>query len=118
MPKFAANLSMMSNEVPFIERFATAANAGFTGVEYLFPYEFPAEEIAAELRKHNLVNVLFNLPAGDWASGERGTTCQPAEKMNFALGWPKQLSIQQFNTKQPHAMAGIVSAYNKCSWRS
>lgn len=75
MPKFAANLSMMFNEVPFLARFAAAANAGFTGVEYLFPYEFPVELIAAELKVNNLENVLFNLPPGDWAAGERGTTC-------------------------------------------
>jgi hydroxypyruvate isomerase len=69
MPKFAANLSMMFNELPFLERFGAAANAGFTGVEYLFPYEFPAEVIVAELKKNNLVNVLFNLPTGNLAAG-------------------------------------------------
>lgn len=68
MPRFAANLSMMFNEVPFLSRFEAAANAGFTGVEYLFPYEFPAEVISAELRKYNLTNVLFNLPPGNWAA--------------------------------------------------
>ena len=64
MPKFAANLSMMFNEVPFLARFAAAANAGFTGVEYLFPYEYPAELIAAELNANSLENVLFNLGRG------------------------------------------------------
>ncbi len=64
MTKFAANLSMMFNELPFLSRFAAAAEAGFTGVEYLFPYEFPAEFISAELRKHNLVNVLFKPSRG------------------------------------------------------
>ena len=68
MPKFAANLSMMFNEVPFLERFAAAADSGFTGVEYLFPYEFQAEVLAEQLRKHNLENVLFNLPPGNWAA--------------------------------------------------
>jgi hydroxypyruvate isomerase len=59
---------MMFNEVPFLERLAAAANSGFTGVEYLFPYEFQAEVLAEQLRKHNLENVLFNLPPGNWAA--------------------------------------------------
>jgi hydroxypyruvate isomerase len=109
MPKFAANLSMMFNEVPFIERFAAAANAGFTGVEYLFPYEFPAEVISAELRKNNLVNVLFNLPPGDWAAGERGTTCLPGREDEFRAGLASAIRYaKQLNSTQVHAMAGIV----------
>lgn len=64
MAKFAANLSMMFNEVPFIQRFERAAQAGFTGVEYLFPYEEQPEAIAEELKKHGLTQALFNMPAG------------------------------------------------------
>jgi hydroxypyruvate isomerase len=109
MPKFAANLSMMFNEVPFIERFSAAADAGFTGVEYLFPYEFPAEVISAELRKHNLVNVMFNLPAGNWAAGERGTTCLPGREKDFRAGLVTSIDYaKKLGTKQVHAMAGIV----------
>jgi len=109
MPKFAANLSMMFNELPFLSRFAAAAEAGFTGVEYLFPYEFPAEFISAELRKHNLVNVLFNLPAGDWAKGERGTTCLPGREDEFRAGLATAIEYaKQLNAKQVHAMAGIM----------
>lgn len=109
MPKFAANLSMMFNEVPFLARFAEAASAGFTGVEYLFPYDFPADVIAAELNKNSLSNVLFNLPPGNWAGGERGITCLPGREDEFREG--VRMAIEYANclgTKQVHAMAGIV----------
>src|SRR5258708_36485641 len=86
MPKFAANLSMMFTEVPFLARFAAAADAGFTGVEYLFPYEYPAEAIAAELKTNTLENVLFNLPPGNWAPGESGTTSLPGREKEFRVG--------------------------------
>lgn len=109
MPKFAANLSMMFNEVPFLERFAAAADAGFTGVEYLFPYEFPPELIAAELKTNALENVLFNLPPGDWASGERGTTCLPGREEEFRVGVTTAIRYAKaLNTTRLHAMAGIV----------
>ncbi len=77
MPRFAANLTMLFNEVPFMDRFALAAKAGFTGVEYLFPYEFNRHELKAVLTKHNLAQVLHNLPAGNWAGGERGIAVLP-----------------------------------------
>ena len=109
MPKFAANLSMMFNEIPFLERFAAAADAGFTGVEYLFPYEFPAELIAAELRENALENVLFNLPPGDWALGERGTTCLPGREQEFRVGVATAIRYaKELNATRLHAMAGIV----------
>ena len=109
MPKFAANLSMMFNEVPFLERFGAAADAGFEGVEYLFPYECPAEAVASELKKHNLTNVLFNLPPGDWAAGERGTTCLPGRENEFRAGVAKAIEYaKQLDTMQVHAMAGIA----------
>ena len=109
MPQFAANLSMMFNEVPFLERFAAAADAGFTGVEYLFPYDFPAEVLAEQLRKHNLENVLFNLPPGNWAAGERGTTCLPGRGEEFRHGVATALGYAiSLKTTRVHAMAGIV----------
>ena len=77
MPKFAANLTMLFNEVEFLDRFAAAAKAGFKGVEYLFPYAFPKEALAERLAQHGLTQVLHNLPAGDWAKGERGIACLP-----------------------------------------
>ncbi|HET9404605.1 MAG TPA: hydroxypyruvate isomerase, partial [Burkholderiales bacterium] len=72
MPKFCANLTMLWNELDFMDRFAAAAKAGFKGVEYLFPYDHDKGRIAAELKKNGLAQALHNLPAGDWAAGERG----------------------------------------------
>ena len=77
MPRFAANLSMMFNEVPFLDRFDAAAKAGFTSVEFLFPYEHPAEEIGKRLRGAGLTQALFNLPPGDWNAGEKGFAALP-----------------------------------------
>ncbi len=77
MPRFAANLTMLFTELPFPERFAAAADAGFKGVEYLFPYAWPKDMLVASLREHGLVQVLHNLPAGDWDAGERGIACLP-----------------------------------------
>ena len=111
MPRFAANLSMMYNEVPFLDRFAAAAEAGFRGVEYLFPYEFPAETIAERLQKHQLENVLFNLPPGNWAAGDRGTTCVPGREDEFRAGVEKALQYAlTLKVVRVHAMAGIVPA--------
>lgn len=109
MPKFAANLSMMFNEVPFLERFAAASKAGFKGVEYLFPYEFPAEVVAERLREARLENVLFNLPAGNWAAGERGITCLPGREEEFRASVAKAVSYAKaLGTTRLHAMAGIA----------
>ncbi len=84
MPKFAANLSMMFNEVPFLDRFAAAADCGFTAVEYLFPYEHPAELVAERLQAAGLAQALFNMPPGDWAAGERGAwqLCPDAKRIS------------------------------------
>ncbi len=86
MPKFAANLTMLFNELPFLDRFAAARKAGFDAVEYLFPYEHPKEEIAARLRANGLKQVLHNLPAGFWAAGERGIACHPDRISEFRYG--------------------------------
>ncbi len=86
MPRFAANLSMLFTDVPFLERFSRARNAGFTAVEYLFPYEWPAEELAVQLRANGLEQVLFNLPPGDWDVGERGIACLPERVEEFRAG--------------------------------
>ncbi len=86
MPRFAANLSFLFTEVEFLDRFAAAARAGFRGVEYMSPYEWPAEAIADRLRRHGLEQVLFNLPAGDWAKGERGIACHPDRVAEFQEG--------------------------------
>jgi hydroxypyruvate isomerase len=107
MPKLAANLSMMFKEAPFLDRFAAAAECGFVGVEYLFPYDFPAEEIAAQLTRYGLTQALFNLPPGDWAKGERGTAALPGRESEFMAGLERALTFA-CATKCPrlHAMAG------------
>ena len=86
MPKFAANLTMLFNEVPFLERFAYAAKAGFKGVEFLFPYDHDKQRLADLLAEHQLEIVLHNLPPGDWAKGERGIGCLPGREQEFREG--------------------------------
>jgi hydroxypyruvate isomerase len=92
MPKFAANLTMLFNEVPFMDRFEQAAQAGFEAVEFLFPYDFAAEDIRAKLKGNKLALVLHNLPAGDWAAGERGIACHPNRVDEFRAGVAKAIS--------------------------
>ena len=86
MPRFAANLTMLFNEVGFLDRFAAAAEAGFKGVEYLFPYAYPKEELVERLRAHGLTQALHNLPAGDWDAGDRGIGCHPDRIGEFQEG--------------------------------
>src|SRR6202142_192166 len=83
MLRFAANLSFQYGEYAFPDRFAAAARDGFTGVEYLFPYEFPAQQLSAWLKSNGLVQVLFNAPPGDWAAGERGLASLPGREKEF-----------------------------------
>lgn len=111
MPKFAANLSFLFTELPFIERFAAAAAAGFRGVEYLFPYEADKQDIAHALREHRLENVLFNVPPGDWAAGERGLGALPGREQDFRDGVSLALDYAlAAGTTRLHALAGIVPA--------
>ena len=86
MPQFAANLTMLFTELPFMERFAAARAAGFDAVEYLFPYAFPKEDLAVALRANGLKQVLHNLPAGHWEAGERGIACHPDRVTEFRDG--------------------------------
>ena len=86
MPKFAANLTMLLNELPFLDRFAAAKNAGFGGVEYLFPYDFEKGVLAEHLQQYGLTQVLHNLPAGNWAAGERGIAILPDRVAEFRDG--------------------------------
>jgi hydroxypyruvate isomerase len=86
MPRFAANLTMLFTEVPFLDRFAEAARHGFTAVEFLFPYPYAAEELKARLDAHGLSLVLHNLPAGDWDAGERGIAVIPGREQEFRAG--------------------------------
>ncbi len=91
MPRFSANLSLLFTEHSFLDRFEAAAKAGFRGVEYIGPYEFPASEIAARLRANGLTQALFNLPAGDWGRGERGIACHPDRVAEFRRGVAKAI---------------------------
>ena len=109
MPRFAANLTMMFNEVDFLDRFEAAAKAGFKGVEYLFPYDFDAAELKKRLDDNGLVQVLHNLPAGDWAAGERGIACHPDRVDEFKSGVDKAIEYATaLGCKQVNCLAGIL----------
>lgn len=111
MLRFAANLTMMYNEVPFLERFAAAADDGFEAVEYLFPYDFRPEEIAERLQARGLTQALFNLPPGNWAAGERGLACLPGREQEFAQGLEAALPYARATgVKRLHVMAGLEPA--------
>jgi hydroxypyruvate isomerase len=111
MPRFAANLTMMFNEVPFPERFQRAAESGFSGVEFLFPYDHTPDEVAGWLKAAGLENALFNMPPGDWAKGERGLAALPGREAEFRAGVDKALAYAAaLGTKRLHAMAGLVPA--------
>ncbi|MEK1892231.1 MAG: 2-oxo-tetronate isomerase [Rhizobium sp.] len=109
MPVFAANLTMMFNEWPFLDRFDAAADAGFVAVEYLFPYEAAPEAIAERLARNNLQQALFNLPPGDWAAGERGIAALPGRfdalkaDVERALDYAAATGVRRL-----HLMAGLA----------
>ncbi|MCE8029116.1 hydroxypyruvate isomerase [Halomonas daqingensis] len=108
MPKFAANLSMLFTEEDFLDRFQAAAEAGFKGVEYLFPYDYSAVELKARLDEHGLTQVLHNLPAGDWGAGERGIACHPDRVEEFRAGVEKAIDYASvLGCKQVNCLAGI-----------
>lgn len=109
MPRFAANLSMMYTELPFLDRFAAAAADGFGGVEYLFPYDFPAADLRARLDEHGLTQVLFNAPPGDFEAGERGIAALPGREKEFRAGFATALSYAaELGCAQVHVMAGLA----------
>lgn len=109
MLKFAANLTVLFNEVSFLDRFERAAKAGFDAVECLFPYEFDAADVAERLERHDLRLVLINMPAGNWAAGDRGTSALPERRDEFRRSIDKALAYALVvNCKQIHAMSGIV----------
>jgi hydroxypyruvate isomerase len=116
MPQFAANLTMLFNEVPFLDRFEHAARAGFDAVEFLFPYAYPAQEIKKRLDANGLRLVLHNLPAGDWDAGERGIGCLPERADEFrdgvlrAIEYASALGVKQLNCLAGKAPAGADEA--------
>lgn len=110
MPRFAANLSFLFTEWPFLDRFAAAADAGFEAVEYLFPYEWPAEVLAERLQRNGLTQALFNVSSGDWAAGDRGLAALPAREserraaVRLATEYAEALGCRRV-----HLMAGVGS---------
>lgn len=111
MPRFAANLSMMFTEVPFLDRFARARAAGFAAVEFLFPYDFPAAEIAQRLQDNGLSQVLFNAPPGNWEANERGIAALPGRGAEFREGIKRALDYAAaLSCPRLHVMAGLIPA--------
>ena len=109
MPHFAANLSMMFTEVPFLDRFQAAAEAGFDAVEFLFPYDFSPADIAQRLQDNQLTQALFNLPPGNWERGERGLAALPGRQDDFRRAVEQAIPyIEATKVGRVHAMAGIV----------
>lgn len=116
MTQFSANLSMLFNEVPFMDRFEAAAKAGFKAVEFLFPYAYDAGEIRQQLDRNGLALVLHNLPAGDWDAGERGIACHPDRVAEFregvsqAIHYATALGVPQVNCLAGKAPVGVTDA--------
>lgn len=116
MPRFAANLTLLFNEAPFLDRFELAARAGFEAVEFLFPYDFKAPDIRQRLDDNGLKLVLHNLPAGDWAAGERGMACHPQRVDEFRQGvsrgidYALALGVGQLNVLAGKAPTGVPDA--------
>ena len=116
MPQFAANLTMLFNELPFLDRFEAAAKAGFKAVEFLFPYAYPVAELQQRLKAHGLKLVLHNLPAGDWDAGDRGLACDPQRVDEFRAGvargieYGTALGVPHVNCLAGKAPAGVDAA--------
>lgn len=110
MFRLAANLSFQFGDAPFMDRFERAARAGFTGVEYLFPYEHDAKELAARLNDNGLEQVLFNMPPGDWMAGDRGLAAVPGRETEFRASIDDALRYAEaLGCPRVHVMAGVAS---------
>lgn len=111
MPRFCANLSLLFTEHPFVERWSAAARAGFRGVECHFPYAEPVAVLAEALRHNRLEQVLFNLPPGDWAAGERGIACLPDRVDEFEDGVGRAIDYARaLGCRRINCLAGIAPA--------
>ena len=109
MPRFAANLTMMYREHPFLDRFAAAARDGFRGVEFLFPYEHDARALRSALDAHGLAQALFNAPPGDWENGERGLASLPGREDEFKRSFDTALEYARvLGNPCLHGMAGLI----------
>ena len=119
MPRFAANLTMMFTEVSFLDRFEAAANAGFDAVDYLFPYEFAAADIADRLGSLGLSQALFNLPPGDWTAGERGLAALPERKDDFRASVVTALEYASATgVRRLHVMSGVADRSDRAAVES
>jgi hydroxypyruvate isomerase len=111
MPKFCANLTMLFNEVDFLDRFEKAAKSGFKGVEYLFPYAWKKEQLVEKLGAFGLTQTLHNLPAGDWNKGERGVACLPGRENEFKEGVGKAIEYAKaLKCPQVNCLVGLTPA--------
>ncbi|MCF7480912.1 hydroxypyruvate isomerase family protein [Vibrio sp. J1-1] len=109
MAKFAANLTLLFTEVPFMERFEKAHRAGFKAVEYLFPYAYEPQELADKMQQFGLEQALFNMPPGNWDAGEKGFAAIPGREDDFKASVETALMYaNKLNCKKVHAMSGIV----------
>lgn len=109
MPRFAANLSFLYQDLPFLDRFAQAAEDGFGAVEYVSPYEFDKAEVANTLKLAGIEQALFNLPAGNWAGGERGIACLPDRMDEFRRGVDTAIDYARaLNCKTLNCLAGLA----------
>jgi len=109
MPKFNANLSQLYTDLYFLDRFEAAASDGFRGVEYRGPYDYPAEAILERLRTNDLTQVQFNLPAGDWAGGERGIACLPGRQDEFREGLEQAIRYAEvLDCRRLNCLAGLM----------
>ena len=119
MPKFAANLTMLFTDLPFLDRFAAASRAGFEAVEFLFPYDHPAQTVAAAARAANLQVVLHNLPAGNWAGGERGVACLPDRVDEFRAGVARAIEYAHaLGAPQLNCLAGLAALDDAAAHRT
>lgn len=109
MPKFAANLSLMFCEYPFLDRFKAASEAGFKAVEFLFPYDYDISDLQRRLTANKLELVLFNLPPGDWQQGMRGLTALKGREDEFKAAAQQAVEVATaLGCRQLHAMAGLL----------
>ncbi|WP_440997353.1 hydroxypyruvate isomerase [Arhodomonas sp. SL1] len=109
MPRLAANLSLLFTEYDFLDRFKAAADAGFRGVEYLFPYDYPPQQLQELLVENGLTQVLFNLPPGDWDAGERGIACHPLRREEFREGLEEAITYARaLDCRRVHCLAGCL----------
>ncbi len=119
MPKFAANLGFLFTELPFMERFSAAKKAGFEAVEFMFPYDYNLDEVESQLKENELKLTLFNLPAGNWTEGDRGTATSTVRKEEFRLGVANAVEVaKRFGTERVNCLVGksIENQPDEVTW--